>query len=133
MDLGGSVWRAVKGFGMWLYCWLRIILYWVAKVAGNSWIRFRRWLQGGGRRKSSLKLGRAVYQIHLEGKTNWSDDSRARECIQELEDCDRKRGDLEGRLQEREERFRERVKRIKEAKSSKPAESKQESTAGSGQ
>ena len=132
MDLGGSVWRVLKGFGMWLYCWLRIVLYWLAKVAGNSWIGFRSWLKKSGEKKAFLKLGRAVYQLHLDGKTDWSDDSRVKEFIQEQENCDRQMVELKGRLQEREERYREQVKRIKEAKSSGPTKGEEEGAADSG-
>lgn len=133
MALGAGVWRVVEGFGRWLYCGLRIFLYWIAKVGGNSAIRFRRWLHQRGQKKSLAKLGEAVYQLHLGGKTGWSDDVRGKEIIQELEDYHLKSGNLEMRLQEREQRYREQVKSIREAQSSQLAEGEGESSKDSGQ
>jgi len=133
MALGAGVWRVVEGSGRWLYCGLRIFLYWIAKIGGNSAIRFRRWLHQRGQKKSLVKLGEAVYQLHLGGKTGWSDDVRGKEIIQELEDYHIKSGNLEVRLQERERRYREQVKSIGEAQSSRLAEGEGESSADSGQ
>ena len=133
MALRESVWRVVKGAGMWLYYRVRISLYWIAKVSGNSTIIFRRWLKKGGQKKYLVKLGQAVHELHLEGRTNWSDDIRVKESIQALEDGDRKRTNLKARLQEREVRYQEKVKRFREARSFRPTESEDESTANSGQ
>jgi len=131
MALRGSVWRVVKGSGMWLYCWLRIFVHWLVKVGGNRAIRFRRWLHKSSRKKSMVKLGEAVYQLHLGGKTDWFNDVRAKEIIQELEDSDRKRDNWEKRLQERAEHYRKQVKRLKEIKGSRLTESEDEGVAGS--
>ncbi len=132
MALGAGVWRVVEGSGRWLYCGLRILLYWLAKVGGNSAIRFRRWLYQRGHKKSLVKLGEAVYQLHLGGKTGWSDDVRGKEIIQELEGYHLRTGNLEVRLQEREQRYRSHVKSIREAQRSRPAEGEGESSADSG-
>ena len=59
--------------------------------------------------------------------------SPARFSIQALEDGDRKRTNLKARLQEREVRYQEKVKRFREARSFRPTESEDESTANSGQ
>jgi hypothetical protein len=133
MALGAGVWRVVKGSGGGLYCKLRIFLYWIAKVGGNSAIRFRRWLQQRGQKKSLVKLGEAVYQLHLEGKAGWSDDVGAKEIIQELVAYHRKRGNLEVRLQEREQRYRIQVKIASEAQSPRLTEGKGESSSDTGQ
>lgn len=133
MALGAGVWRVVEGSGRWLYCGLRIFLYWIGKVAGNSAIRFRRWLHQRGQKKSLVKLGEAVYQLHLGGKTGWSDDARGKEIIQKLEDYHLKSGNLLVRLQEREQRYREQVKRIREARGFRLAESERERSTDSGQ
>ncbi len=133
MALRESVWRVVKGAGMWLYCRLRLSLYWIAKVSGNCTIIFRRWLKKGGRKKYLVKLGQAVHALHLEGRTNWSDDIRVKESIQALEDGDRKTTNLNARLREREVRYQEQVKRFREARSYRPTKSEDEGTANSRQ
>ena len=133
MALGAGAWRVIEGSGRWLYSGLRIFLYWIAKVGGNSAIRFRRWLQKRGQKKSLVELGEAVYQLHLGGKTGWSDDVRRKEIIQELEDYHLKSGNLEVRLQEREQRYREQVKSIRKAQRSRLAEDEGESSADTGQ
>jgi hypothetical protein len=133
MAFRGSVWRVVKGSGVWLYCWLRIFVHWLVKVGGNRAIRFRAWLHKSSRKKSTVKLGEAVYQLRSEGKTDWFNDVRVKEIIQELEGSDRRRDSWEKRLQEREARYREQVKRLREVKGSQLTESEGEGEAGSGQ
>ena len=133
MALGQSALRVVKSSSMWLYCWLRILLSWIVKMAANSVIKFRLWLRNRGQKKSLFKLGRAVHQVHLGGGTDWSDDSQVNKILQELEAGDRKRDDLEALLQAKEELYRGQVKRFREAQSSRPKQSAGESTADSGQ
>lgn len=133
MALGERAWRVVKGSGMWLYCWLRIFLYWIVKMGGNSAIRFRLWLQNRGQKKSLLKLGQAVHQVHLGGRTDWSDDSQAKKILQELEAGQQKRNDLEALSQAKEERYRGQVKHFRRAQSYRPKQSEAESTADTGQ
>ena len=128
MALGQSAWRVVKGSGMWLYCWLRILLSWFAKMGGNRVVRFRLWLWNRGQKKSLLKLGQAVHQVRLEGRSDWSDDSQANTILQELEAGDRKRDELEALLQAKEKRYRGRVKHFREAKSSRPNQGEGEGT-----
>ncbi len=98
MALGESAWRVVEGSGTWLYCWQRILLSWIAKMGRSSVVRFRLWLRNRGQKKSLLKLGQAVHQVHLGGRTDWSDDSQANKILQELVAGDRKRDDLKALL-----------------------------------
>jgi hypothetical protein len=84
---------------------------------------FRRWLKKAGQKKYFVKLGQAVHELHLESRTNWSDDIRVKESIQALEDGDLKRSDLKARLREREVRYQEQVKRFREARSYRSTES----------
>lgn len=85
--------------------------------------RIRRRLLKVREKKSLLKLGRRIQELHLSGENDWPGDSKVKEIIQELEDCNRKKEELKSHLQERQDRFREKVRKLKEkATESEPEE-----------
>ena len=61
------------------------------------------------------------------------DDNLVKEIIQALEDGDRKRSELQTRLQDKEDRYREKVKRLTQSQRSLPKESENERMADRGQ
>ena len=61
------------------------------------------------------------------------DDNLVKEIIQALEDGDRKRSELQTRLQDKEDRYREKVKRLTQSQRSLPKESENERMADLGQ
>ncbi|MCG6916501.1 MAG: hypothetical protein LJE89_03035 [Deltaproteobacteria bacterium] len=102
---------------LWLYSLLRTFLYWLSKVTMGSGTRIRRRLLKVREKKSLLKMGRRIQELHQTGENDWPGDSKVEEIIQELEDCSRKREELKSRLQERQDRFREKVRKLKEKES----------------
>ena len=113
MDLGGSLWRIVKGTGIWLYCWLRVLIYWLGRLSGKSSIRFRLRLLGGKQKKSLAKLGEQVYELYQKGQTVWSEDVTVKEVLETLDERDEKREKLLTLLQELDDQFRENVQRLR--------------------
>ena len=102
---------------LWLYSLLRTFLYWLSKVTMGSGTRIRRRLLKVREKKSLLKMGRRIQELHQTGENDWPGDSKVEEIIHELEDCSRKREELKSRLQERQDRFREKVRKLKEKES----------------
>ena len=99
---------------LWLYSLLRSSFYWLSKVAMGGGTRIRRRLLKVREKKSLLKMGRRIQELHQTGESDWPGDSKVKEIIQELEDSSRKREELKSRLQERQDRFREKVQKLKE-------------------
>jgi hypothetical protein len=118
MDLGGSLWRIIKGTGIWLYRWLRVFIYWLGRFSGRSSIRFRLWFLRGKQKKSLAKLGERVYQLHQEGQTEWSEDAMVKEVLETVDTGGEKGEKLQGLSQELDEQYRENVQRLRAKPSS---------------
>jgi hypothetical protein len=103
---------------LWLYCWLRASVYWFGKVAKAGSIRFRRRLLKVREKKSMLKMGRRIDELHQDGKNDWAGDSKVKEILQVLEESRRKREELKSHLQERKELFKEKVQKLRDKASS---------------
>jgi small-conductance mechanosensitive channel len=73
-------------------------------------------------KKSLVKIGRRIQELHQSGESDWPGDSKVKEIIQELEDSSRKREELKSLLQERKDRFREKVQKLKEKGAESAAE-----------
>jgi hypothetical protein len=99
---------------LWLYSWLRASLYWFSKAATAGSIRFRRRLLKAREKKSLLKMGRRIHELHRDDQKDWSEDSKVKEILQALEESSRKKEELQSRLQEREDRYRERIQKLKD-------------------
>jgi hypothetical protein len=115
---------------MWLYCWLRTLLYWLGKLAVNSTVRFRRWLLKGRNKRYVLKLGQRMYELNQEDQRGWPEDAIVKEIFAALEESGRKDQELKSRLQERDNRYRENVQRLREKASSRKTVSEEETEAG---
>ena len=103
---------------LWLYCWLRASFYWLSKVAMGGSIRFRRRLLRVSEKKSMLKMGRRINELHQDGQNDWAGDSKVKEILHVLEESSRKTEELKSRLQERKDRYREKVQKLREKASS---------------
>ena len=112
---------------LWLYGWLRRLVYWINKVVGTSGIRFRRWLLKGKGKKSLLRLGRRIQELHQEGQKDWTEDIEVKDILKLLEESSGKREELESRLAELVNRYKEKVQRIKDKAASQPKEIESES------
>ncbi|MFP3870055.1 MAG: hypothetical protein ACLFVT_04130 [Syntrophobacteria bacterium] len=113
MGFKGGIWGVARKGVMQLYCWLRILLYWLGKTTVWAVLRFRCWLLKGKRDKLEGLLGRTVYALHRNGVTDWADNDEVKERLHTLESNDRKRRQLETRLKDREKRYQERVRRLR--------------------
>ena len=107
-------------FWLWLYCWLRASVYWFSKVATGNSIRFRHRLLKVREKKSMVKIGRRIHELHQEGQNDWSGDSKVKESLQVLEESRGKKEELKSRLQERKDRYREKVQKLRDRASSQP-------------
>ena len=103
---------------LWLYSWLRASLYWLSKAATAGSIRFRRRILKAREKKSLLKMGRRIHELHRDDQKDWSEDSKVKEILQALEESSRKKEELQSRLQERENRYREKLKKLRDKRSS---------------
>jgi hypothetical protein len=103
---------------LWLYCWLSASVYWVGNLAMGGSIRFRRRLLKAREKKSMLKIGRRIHELHQDGQNDWPGDSEVKEILQVLEESSRKKEELKSLLQERQSRFREKVQKLREKASS---------------
>jgi ABC-type uncharacterized transport system ATPase component len=103
---------------LWLYCWLRASVYWFSKIAMGSSIRFRGRLLKVREKKSMLKMGRRIHELHQDGQNDWAGDSKVQEILQVLKESGRKREELKSRLQERKELFKEKVQKLRDKASS---------------
>jgi hypothetical protein len=99
---------------LWLYRLLRTFIYWLGKVAGGANIRLRGRLLKAREKKSLVKMGRRIHELHQDGQNDWAGDSQVMEILQLLEQSSRKREELKSRSQEREDRFRDKVQKLKE-------------------
>jgi hypothetical protein len=98
---------------LWLYSWLRASFYWFSKVAMGGSIRFRRRLLKVREKKSLLKMGRRIHELHQDGQNDWAGDSKVKEILLVLEESSRKTEELKSRLQERKDRYREKVQKLR--------------------
>jgi hypothetical protein len=122
-DVGKEEAMAIAGnllnkFWLWLRIWLRVSLYWFSNLTLAASIRLRRWLLKVREKKSILKMGRRVFELHQKGQNDWSEDSEIKAILQVLEEKSRKKEELRTRMQERKGRYREKVQklRVKESK-----------------
>jgi hypothetical protein len=99
---------------LWLYCWFRTSFYWSNKVAKGGSIRFRLRLLKGREKKSILKIGRRIYELHEDDQNDWSADSKVKEILQVLERNSRKKEELQSRLQDTADRYKEKVRKLKD-------------------
>jgi hypothetical protein len=120
---------------LWLYCWLLASVYWLSNLALGGSIRFRRRLLKGKEKKSMLKMGRRIHELHQDGQNDWSGDSKVKEILQVLEQGNRKQEELKSLSQKNKDRFREKVQKLREKASSQPkvTESKAEGEEVSGE
>ena len=100
-------------FWLWFRIWLRASLYWLSNLTLAASIRLRRWLLKVREKKSMMKMGRRIYELHQEGQGEWSEDSNVKAILQVLEENNQKKGELQARLQERKDRYREKVQTLK--------------------
>ena len=112
---------------LWLYGWLQRLFYWISKVVGSSGIRFRRWLLKGKGKKSLLRLGRRIQELHQEGQRDWTEDIEVEDILKLLEESSGKREELDSRLEELVNRYKEKVQRIKDKAADQPKEVESES------
>lgn len=117
MAMAGSLFNK---FWLWLRVWLRTSLYWFSNLALGASIRFRRWRLKIREKKSMMKMGRRIHQLHQEGQSDWSEDSMVKAILQVLEEKSRKKEALQIRMQERKDRYREKVQKLREKASSQP-------------
>jgi hypothetical protein len=110
----------LKKFWLWLRVWLRAFLYWLSNLTLAASIRFRRWLLKAGEKRSMMKMGRRIHELHQEGQIDWSEDSTVKAILQVLEEKSRKKEELQIRMQERKDRYREKVQKLREKASSQP-------------
>jgi hypothetical protein len=111
---------------LWLYCWLRTLVYWLGKVSGNSSVRLHRWLLKGRKKRYVLKLGQRMYELYQEEQRDWPEDARVKEIVATLEESGRKAQELKSRLQERDDRYRANVQIFKQKTSLRKTKSKEE-------
>jgi hypothetical protein len=104
---------ALKGTARLLYRWLRIMLFWLWKIACGSVLRVQRWRLSRQQREQLSVLGEHVYGFHRGGQANWSEQNKVSEMLRALELGEQKGRDLEARLRETQERFRQRLARIR--------------------
>jgi len=123
MALGGNLLHRSL---MWLYCWLRTLVYWLGKVSGNSSVRLHRWWVKGRNKRYVLKLGQRMYELYQEEQRDWPEDTRVKEIVATLEESGRKAQDLQSRLQERDERYRANVQRFRQKASLRKTKSEEE-------
>jgi hypothetical protein len=123
MALGGSLLHRSL---MWLYCWLRTLVYWLGKLAGNSVVRLRRWFLKGRNKRYVLRLGQRMYELYQKDQRDWSEDARVKEIFAALEESGRKAQELKSRLQERDDRYRENVQRLRQKASIRKTKSEEE-------
>jgi hypothetical protein len=115
MAMAGNL---LNKFWLWLRIWLRVSLYWFSNLTLGASIRLRRWLLKVREKKSMMKMGRRIYELHQEGQSDWSEDSQVKAILQVLEEKSRKKEELRTRMQERKDRYREKVQKLR-AKESK--------------
>jgi len=113
---------------LWLYSLFRTSVYWLSKVAMGGGTRLRRRLLKVREKKSLLKMGRRIYELHQGDHNDWPGDSKVKEIIVVLEENSRKREELKSRLQEREDRFREKVQKLREKGSKTESETEEDSS-----
>ena len=113
---------------LWLYSWLRVSLYWFSKGATAGSIRLRRGLLKAREKKSLLKMGRRIHELHRDDQKDWSEDSKVKEILQALEESSGKKEELQSRLQERENRYREKIKKLRDKRSGIKSEAKEDSS-----
>ena len=111
---------------LWLYCWLRTLVYWLGKVSGNSSVRLHRWLLKGRNKRYVLKLGQRMYELYQEEQRDWPEDARVKEIVATLEESGRKAQELKSRLQERDDRYRANVQSFKQKASLRKTKSEEE-------
>jgi hypothetical protein len=132
MNVGGALGRAVSGALKRVYSWVRIFLYWLLKKAGNSALWFRRRRLNKRQGASLAALGRRIYTLHQEGRTDWAEDSRVREVLRVVEEEERKTEELETRRHGLQDRYRERVGRLQGTPATVPAAGEHEAEPGEG-
>jgi hypothetical protein len=110
-----------------LYSWLRASLYWFSKAATAGTIRFRRRLLKTREKKSLLKMGHRIHELHRDDQKDWSTDGKVKEILQALEESSTNREELQSRLQEREDRYREKIKKLRDKRSGIKSEAKKDS------
>ena len=115
MAMAGNL---LNKFWLWLRIWLRVSLYWFSNLTLGASIRLRRWLLKVSEKKSMMKMGRRIYELHQEGQSDWSEDSEIKAILQVLEEKSRKKEELRTRRQERKDRYREKVQKLREKASS---------------
>ena len=115
MAMGGNLFHKAW---LRLYSWLRASLYWFSKVATAGSIRFRRRLLKTREKKSLLKMGRRIHELHRDDQKDWSEDGKVKEILQALAESSRKKEELQSRLQEREDRYREKIQKLRDKRSS---------------
>lgn len=111
---------------LWLYCWLRTLVYWLGKVSGNSSVRLHRWFLKGRNKRYVLKLGQRMYELYQEEQRDWPEDARVKEIVATLEESGRKAQELKSRLQERDDRYRANVQSFKQKASLRKTKSEEE-------
>lgn len=111
---------------LWLYCWLRTLVYWLGKVSGNSSVRLHRWFLKGKNKRYVLKLGQRMYELYQEEQRDWPEDARVKEIVATLEESGRKAQELKSRLQERDDRYRANVQSFKQKASLRKTKSEEE-------
>ena len=111
---------------LWLYCWLRTLVYWLGKVSGNSSVRLHRWFLKGKNKRYVLKLGQRMYELYQEEQRDWPEDARVKEIVVTLEESGRKAQELKSRLQERDDRYRANVQSFKQKASLRKTKSEEE-------
>jgi hypothetical protein len=89
-------------------------------------IRLRHRLLKFREKKSMLKMGRRIHELHQDGQNDWAGDSKVKEILQVLEENSRKREELKSRLQERKDRYREKVQKLRDKASSQPKRTESE-------
>jgi hypothetical protein len=115
---------------LWLYCWLRASGYWFSKVATGGSIRFRHRLLKVREKKSMLKMGRRIHELHQDGQNDWSGDSKVKEILQVLEERRQMKEDLKSRLQGSKDRYREKVQKLRDKASSQTKGTERETGGG---
>ena len=115
MAIAGTL---LNKFWLWLRIWLRVSLYWFSNLTLGVSIRLRRWLLKVREKKSMMKMGRRIHELHQEGQSDWSEDSQVKAILQVLEEKSRKKEELRTRMQERKDRYREKVQKLREKTSS---------------
>ncbi|MBW1981653.1 MAG: hypothetical protein JRJ12_10565 [Deltaproteobacteria bacterium] len=122
MSIGGSLWRWLSVLGGTLYRYLCVCCYWLLKHTDTVTVRFKRRLIRAKQGKTLAALGREIYRLHQQGRTDWPEDSQIKTLLERADANSQKAAKLEARFQAADDHYRQRVEKLKKGKTQEAAE-----------